>query len=86
VEAEIGNKVFCDSHSIKAVFGGWTRGCVLEVEEKEQGEEAKCKCKVLLVDYGYVVQINVDQLYALPEELARLPHQVSELGRTFILS
>jgi len=55
----------------------------LKVEEKEEGEEAKCKCKVLLVDYGYVLQINVDQLYALPEELDGLLHQVSESGPSF---
>ena len=69
---EIGQKVFCDVRKFKPHLT-WCRGCVLEVNQEENS------CLVLLVDYGYVVQINIDQLFLLPETLGQLPHQVFDL-------
>lgn len=61
----------------------WVRGVTLDTEEstKEDNEEEDrveqtAKCSVLLTDYGYVVKINVDQLFLLPEEFSVLRRQV----------
>eukprot|EP00111_Clytia_hemisphaerica_P016421 TCONS_00048611-protein len=65
---EVGQKVFCDVGKFKPGLT-WCRGCVLETFQEENF------CSILLVDYGFVVQINIDQLFLLPEILGQLPHQ-----------
>ena len=43
---------------------------------EETGKEEPLTCSVLLTDYGYVVKMNVDQLFPLPEQLSGLRRQV----------
>lgn len=46
-------------------------------DEEDTGRQDKSlTCSVLLTDYGYVVKMNVDQLFPLPEELSGLRRQV----------
>lgn len=73
---EVGQKVFCDVGKFKPGLT-WCRGCVLETFQEENF------CSILLVDYGFVVQINIDQLFLLPEILGQLPHQVCVWDQIF---